>query len=245
MVIKSAFTSIAYYIYIVFSFFKNKIQNIIEMGIQFAPSVTQSEIIYFDFETTGLNPYHEKIIDYAFLVEEEESGDTYIEGLVNPEKKFEKKITDITGIHPEQLEDKPVIRQELDKIYNFINHNYKRIFHKHIPKRFLVAHNCDGFDKIFLMTNFTDKERYPLSRNWFFIDTLPLAKKLLPNLASHSLKSLAIHYNVKPGTHRALSDTITLRKVFDNLISQLSLKINTQKSKLINNPQKIIDYYNF
>ncbi len=245
MVIKSAFTSIAYYIYLVFSFFKNKIQNIIEMGIQFAPNVTQSEIIYFDFETTGLNPYHEKIIDYAFLVEEEESGETYIEGLVDPEKKFEKKITDITGIHPEELEGKPVIRQELTKIYNFINHNYKRIFHKHIPKRFLVAHNCVGFDKIFLMKHFTDKELYPLSRNWFFIDTLPLAKKLLPNRSSHSLKSLALHYNVKPGTHRALSDTVTLRKVFDCLISQLSLQIKVQKSELFDNPQKIIEYYDF
>jgi DNA polymerase III subunit alpha, Gram-positive type len=245
MAIKSAFTSIAYYIYLVFSFIKIKLQDILDRAIKFAPNITESEIIYFDFETTGLNPYHEKIIDYAFLVEEEESGETYIEGLIDPEKKFEKKITDITGIHPEELEGKPVIRQELDKVYNFINYNYKRVCHKHIPKRFLVAHNCDGFDKIFLMKNFTDKTRYPLSNNWYFIDTLPLAKRLLPKLSSHSLKALTVHYNIKPGTHRALSDTVALRKVFDYLLSQLSLKINIPKSELFKNPQKIIDYYNF
>jgi len=235
---------ISYYIFLVLSVTKNKIKSILDKAIQFSPNITESEIIYFDFETTGLNPYHEKIIDYAFLVEEE-SGETYIEGLVDPEKKFEKKITDITGIHPEQLEGKPVIRQELDKIYNFINYNYKQVCHKHVPYRFLVAHNCDGFDKIFLMSNFTDKQKYPLSCNWYFIDTLPLAKKLLPRLNSHSLKSLALHYNVKPGTHRALSDTVTLRKVFNELIYNLSNEIGICYTILLENPHLIVDYYSF
>ena len=217
----------------------------IDVAVRFTPNISPSEIIYFDFETTGLNPYHEKIIDYAFLVEEEESGDTYIESLVNPERKFEKKITDITGIYPDELEDKPVIRQELDKIYNFINYNYKQVCYKHIPTRFLVAHNCDGFDKIFLMSNFTDKERYPLTYNWFFIDTLPLAKKLLPKLNSHSLKSLAMHYNIRPGTHRALSDTITLRKVFNSLVKQLSYHTKTPISRYMENPHLIVEFYSF
>jgi len=29
-----------------------------------------NDLIYFDFETTGLNPYHDKIIEYAFIQEE-------------------------------------------------------------------------------------------------------------------------------------------------------------------------------
>ena len=159
--------------------------------------------------------------------------------------KIAKKITDITGIHPDELEDKPLIRHELEKIYNFINYNYKQICYKHIPKRFLVAHNCDGFDKVFLMSNFTDKTRFPLTKNWFFIDTLPLAKKLLPKLSSHSLKALALAYNVKPGTHRALSDTVTLRKVFNSLIKQLSYHTGTPLSNYMENPQLIVDFYSF
>ena len=31
-----------------------------------------SDLIYFDFETTGLDPYHDKIIEYAFIQEEED-----------------------------------------------------------------------------------------------------------------------------------------------------------------------------
>jgi DNA polymerase III alpha subunit (gram-positive type) len=237
------FACVQYYIYRFSQDIITAFWALFDSIIQFAPNLKTSEIIYFDFETTGLNPYHEKIIDYAFLVED--SGETFIESLIDPECKFEKKITDITGIHPEDLEGKPVIRQELDNIYNFINHSYKQICYKHVPNRFLVAHNCDGFDKIFLMEQFKDKPQYPLIRNWHFIDTLPLAKKLLPNLNSHSLKSLATYYKVKPGTHRALSDTKTLRNVFNELIDKLSNEMCISKSTLIEDPQLIIDYYSY
>ena len=72
-----------------------------------------NDIIYFDFETTGLNPYKDKIIEYSFILENDEDYDpndeesfkdnTYISSLVNPRCKFEKKITEITGIHPDML----------------------------------------------------------------------------------------------------------------------------------------------
>ena len=239
------YTFMCYHIYIFISFLSRKANEFGNKIIQFTNTVQQSEIIYFDFETTGLNPYHDKIIDYSFLVEESDSVDTYIESLVNPQIKFEKKITDITGIHPDDLTNQPIIEAQLPKIYNFINYNYKKIAFKHIPTRFLVAHNCDGFDKVFLLRQFEDRKRFPLVCNWKFIDTLPLAKKLLPKLNSHSLKSLSIYMNVKPGTHRALSDTITLRLVFYELVKTLCCRTNCQMSYYMENPQRIIDYYGF
>ena len=120
-------------------------------------------------------------------------------------------------IHPEQLEDKPTIENQIPTIYHFINANYKKIAHKHIPEVFMVAHNCDGFDKIFLMRLFEDRETYPLVANWKFIDTLPLAKKLLPKLKSHSMKTLCQHFNIKANII-AYSDTVALKKVFHELI---------------------------
>ena len=61
------FKTLLYYCYIAFQTLKNKITKFMDNMIQFSDTIKQSEIIYFDFETTGLNPYHEKIIDYAFL----------------------------------------------------------------------------------------------------------------------------------------------------------------------------------
>ena len=29
----------------------------------------KEKVIYYDFETTGLNQYHDKIIEYAFMTE--------------------------------------------------------------------------------------------------------------------------------------------------------------------------------
>ena len=66
------------------------------------------QVIFFDFETTGLNPYHEKIIEYAFLKGEGDKEE-YIDSLVNPKKKFDKKVTDITGIHPDMLQEEETI----------------------------------------------------------------------------------------------------------------------------------------
>ena len=46
------------------------------------------ETIYYDFETTGLNPFNNKVIEYAFL---REDSSELISSLIDPETKFEKK----------------------------------------------------------------------------------------------------------------------------------------------------------
>ena len=76
--------------------------------------------IYFDLETTGLNPYSDNIIEYSFMKEDLDSYE-YITELVNPLVKFENKITQITGIHPDELEDKYPINEHLPEIMSFIN----------------------------------------------------------------------------------------------------------------------------
>ena len=239
---------VAYYLLIIIMEIRTKGRAFLDKMIQFSDIVKQSEIIYFDFETTGLNPYHESIIDYAFLLEDDRDNQTYIESLVNPNKKFEKCITDITGIHPDDINHKDPIESHLDRIYRFIiNINTNQIFHKTIPQPYLVAHNCDGFDKVFLLRLF-ENTKNTIHKNvplWQFIDTLPLAKKLLPNLKSHSLKSLCLHYNIKPGNHRALSDTVALKNVYHCLVKELASQQNITESYFLNNPKKVIDYYSF
>jgi DNA polymerase III alpha subunit (gram-positive type) len=134
----------------------------------------------------------------------------------------------------------------LQPIYEFINFDTKHMLHKTLPMRYLVAHNCIGFDRTFLLKEFYSKiELYPLVKHWRFVDTLPFAKRLLPQLKSHSLKALAVHYSIKPGTHRAMSDTETLCAVFNKLIEAYCTEYNISKSTVLETPQIIIDYYEF
>ena len=209
-----------------------------------------SDLIYFDFETTGLNPYHDQIIEYALIQEEGETYDidneesynnnTFICELVNPEVKFEKKITDITGIHPDELENEETISYELPKMMKFINYsmNSKNIY--------MVAHNCDSFDRLFLLTqlkkyNETNEEQL-YYKHIMFIDSLNLCKKLLPNTKSYSLKNMTHHFKIKSGTHRALSDTIALRELYLKLMELLEKELNINKEYLLHTPSIVYDY---
>ena len=211
---------------------------------------TINELIYFDFETTGLNPFHNKIIEYAFIQEEsldyedpnEYINNTFIKDLVNPNTKFEKKISDITGIYPDMLEKKKDITYHLPKIMNFINYDYPN------TNIYLVAHNCDAFDKLFLITNIKDfnnnknEEFHIKYKHIKYIDTLNLAKKLLPNTRSFSLTKLSDHFNITSGDHRAMADTICLRKLYHKLMEILSEKLDISKDTLLENPQIVYDY---
>ena len=96
-----------------------------------------NKTIYYDFETTGLNVFHDKIIDYCFLNEDD---DTCIESLVNPKRKFEFFITKLTGIHPEDVEDKLPIKDHLKEIVEFLESPTTEI----IDTVYLVAHNGAG-----------------------------------------------------------------------------------------------------
>ena len=186
------------------------------------------KIVFFDFETTGLNCYHENIIEYAFLTGEGEN-ETCIESLVNPEKKFDKKISEITGIHPDQLES----MTSIDSHKTFIKQEYT------VKEFYMVAHNCYGFDKTFLQRVFPEEPS-----NWYYIDTLVLARKLLPEMYSVSLKSLAKKYNISEGNHRARSDTICLKEIYFILLEILSNKTGTSLQQYKEHPELVYQYCN-
>ena len=220
--------------------------KLIDTIVVFNSHIKMNELIYFDFETTGLNPYHDKIIEYAFLVDEEHSDDTYIQSLVNPQTKMDKKITDITGIHPDMLEKEKSIMHHIKQIYNFINgHSGRTCIKTHC--KYLVAHNALVFDRIFLLEEFNNLKKISKKKidtsNIYFIDSLLLARKLIPGLYSYSIKSLSKHFDVSNGTHRALDDVRALKEIFEHLLILLSKKIGIDVKDLKENPHIILSYY--
>jgi DNA polymerase III subunit alpha, Gram-positive type len=220
-------------------------------------------VIYFDFETTGLNPYHDKIIDFCFLKEPICSNMTdvnedflknptssdkyfhidenYFQALVNPNRKLSAKIIEITNITDVMLKDKPNIEQFIPSIETYVN--------KECSDVYLIAHNNHGFDQLFLERAFRYNGFEVHQNNWKFIDTLLLAKRLNPNMFSYSLKTLCKYYNITPGEHRALSDCVALRKVYMKLLEKLNkdhFNGTNSLKYLLKNPNIVYDflYYN-
>src|SRR6056300_794596 len=104
---------------------------------------------FIDFETTGLNPFHDEIIEFAIKKYNSQSHAT---SLVKPNHVFmiPPKITEITGITTQMIfEGSNVISSinATEMIFTFLNQNYTGE-----GKIYLIAHNGIPFDFVFLRT---------------------------------------------------------------------------------------------
>tara|TARA_B100001093_G_C26679319_1_gene949711 strand:- start:282 stop:875 length:594 start_codon:yes stop_codon:yes gene_type:complete len=186
-------------------------------------------LIFYDFETTGLNPYHDNIIEYSF---NNAFTKTHIQSLVKVNEKLSDKVVEITSITDDMLSDKPSIDKKKDEIFNFITNNGTN------NSIYLVAHNNDHFDKLFFKRIFHgDKEKIEfINTHVYFIDSLLLARFSLPKMRSVSLKTLCKIFSITEGTHRSLSDTIALMDVYKELLRVISRKLPISYESLYINP---------
>ena len=73
----------------------------------------------FDFETTGLDPLNDRIIEVAAIrFENGVITDRYVQ-LINPEKKISKLITRLTGITNSMVRSKLTEEMIIDDLLNF------------------------------------------------------------------------------------------------------------------------------
>lgn len=162
--------------------------------------------IWFDFETTGLNPYHQKIIEISAKDNKGVIFDTLlkIDGTLDPE------ITKITGITNEMLSEQGNdYDSSIKNFYKYItsDNSYDRIF--------MIAHNGDAFDRIFLKTQLK-KLNLQLPPKVNFVDSLFVSKLLYPRIFSHSMASLGKYFAiVNENAHRASGDVNALCKLWD------------------------------
>lgn len=215
----------------------------------------EPNVMYFDFETTGLNPFHDKIIELCFLNDtpyllereikhisnnntDEESvfeDEHFLGTLVNPKRKFDEKITQITGIHPYDLINKPSIEEMYPIVTNFLDNGMDN---------YLIAHNCHGFDEIILKKLLKDADTRYVLENIRFMDTLLLARKLMPELYRFSQKSLCDYFKIETKSHRADEDCKALRSIYHKLLGVYRKRVSKENSlqELIDNPEIIYDF---
>lgn len=159
-----------------------------------------------DLETTGLSAKTEKITEIGIMkIVNGEVVDKFSE-FVNPEKHIPERVQEITGITDDMVIDSPKIKELFPKLLEFINGSV------------LVAHNAT-FDIGFLK-NVANELGYEF--DYTYVDTLPLARKLYPNLKKHKLGKIAEHLGIEVlVAHRALDDVDTTVKVLSQMMKEL------------------------
>jgi len=162
--------------------------------------------IWFDFETTGLNPFHQRIIEISA---KDNNGNTF-DTLLKINGTLDAEIIKITGITNEMLETQ-------GRDYNTaITDFYKYIVSDNSNQRiFMIAHNGDAFDRMFLKTQLK-KLNLTLPSKVNFVDSIFVSKLLYPRIFSHSMASLGKYFSiVNESAHRAQGDVNALCKLWD------------------------------
>lgn len=159
--------------------------------------------VVFDIETTGLDTSIDEIIELsAIKVVDNEVVDKF-SSLIKPSQEIDPYIMELTGITNDILVNAPEIDEVLPNFMEFIQDNI------------LIGHNVN-FDINFVYDNLLKYEFIYLENN--FIDTMRIARKLLPELSHHRLVDLAEYFNIDyKGNHRALKDSEITLEVYKEL----------------------------
>lgn len=166
-----------------------------------------------DVETTGLDPAVDRIIEVAAVLFQPDGNGGFaavdtLTSLVNPGIPVSPKSQELTGISTEMIKDAPEPLAFLGQLLAFIG------------DRPVVAHNA-FFDLAFLRYEGfrIKKESDPrLKFNPPLIDTLALARALLPELPNHKLGTVSSHLAVELDQHhRAAADALACGKIFSSL----------------------------
>lgn len=168
-----------------------------------------NEYVALDLETTGLEAKKDRIIEIGAVkvkdgVVTEEYGT-----LINPRMEIPERITALTGISSEMTEGMPYIEEALRHLTEFC---------ENLP---LLGHNI-MFDYGFLKHNAVN---LGMTFEKEGLDTLKIARTLLPQLPSRSLQNLRAYYQIEQEeAHRALEDAKTTYRLYERLKEEFGEK---------------------
>ena len=182
--------------------------------------------LIYDFETSGLNPYHDDITEIGCkCLESDEKFTCLVQPLSN--KLLSEKNQQITGITNELLKKEGL--KPMDAFVQFFEFLlYQFSLDSEIV---MVAHNGMSFDDIFLKRHhrYLQGEGYSkydtMMNKIKFIDSLLISKLIHPERFSHSMKNMCLLYNiVNQSEHRAMGDVDALSKLWLYLMKKVSEK---------------------
>lgn len=162
--------------------------------------------VVFDLETTGFSSVKDKIIEIgAVKVAGGRIVDTF-STFVNPKRPIPYEITQLTGITDEMVMECGEIESLLPEFLEFAG------------DAVLVAHNA-GFDVGFIEQNCRIQN---IESHFVYVDTVALARVLLPTLSRYKLNVVAKALNISlENHHRAVDDAAATAEIFVKFVHML------------------------
>lgn len=212
-------------------------------------------LFFIDYETTGLNPFHNEPIEIAI---KKIDNSEYYQSFIIPElnginyQYVPKKIQEITGITDKDIIDNGEnIDQVTLKMLEYMKSNSDE------GPIYILAHNGYLFDFIFfrkMIKQYLSKEGVKTRRKSFkslierfeYIDTVLVARLLLRDETVRQPSLCKKYQIINDSEHRAYGDIIALEKIYKIICKHLSYihKKNDEKF-YINNPNELLEKTTF
>ena len=156
------------------------VDDLTDIAVRAKEQTLYDTYVVFDIETTGFSNIEDRIIEIgAVKVEQGQIVDSY-STFVNPGVPIPFEITNLTSITDEMVMDAPKIDEVLPEFLHFIGNAV------------LVAHNA-GFDVGFIEQNC---KKIGIPHKYTYLDTVALARVLLPTLSKYKLNVVAKALNI-------------------------------------------------
>lgn len=173
--------------------------------------------VVFDIETTGFSAVTDRIIEIGAVKVEDGKITDKFSTFVNPKRPIPFRITELTGITDEMVIGSPDIETILPQFIEFIG------------DAVLVAHNA-SFDVGFIEQNC---KRQKIEADFTYVDTVALARVLLPALNRFKLDTVAKALNISlENHHRAVDDAGCTAEIFVKFVQMLKERELTTLAKV-------------
>jgi DNA polymerase-3 subunit epsilon len=178
--------------------------------------------LVFDTETTGLDPYNDRLIEIG-VVEIENlipTGNTF-HTYINPQKEVSKGAARVHGITNAMLYNKPVFADVVDEFLDFIGDDV------------LVGHNAVKYDCVIINEELKRLRLPPLANK--VVDTLDLARQVKKG-GYHNLDALCRHFGIDNSHrqyHGALLDAEILAAVYLELRGGRQFGLELKRTDLV------------
>ncbi len=189
--------------------------------------------VCFDLETTGLYATNDRITEIgAVKVQNGKIVDSF-STFADPERPIPAKVIQLTGITDSMVKGAPSQKEAVQQFLEFCG------------DAVLVAHNAP-FDTGFIRKVCQDNG---MEYNYTSVDTVAIARKILPDINNVKLDTLAKHFRLgKFNHHRAVDDAEMLTNIFLNLVRVLEKDfdvhdLNDMREKIVGGDYKKLPTY--